>query len=139
MAGAPQGFLEFDHTADWGLHVWAGDLASLFIQSALGMNALCGIALSPAATPIRLTRAIHLSALDAETLLVSFLSELLYFEEEGLGFDEFDLVVHDNSLDGRLFGGEIVRQEIEIKAVTFHNLRVLEDDAMFQVSIVFDV
>jgi hypothetical protein len=41
------GFREHAHTADWELEVWAPDLATLFVQAALGMYALSGVILQP--------------------------------------------------------------------------------------------
>ena len=85
----PAGSVELEHTADWKLLVWAPDLPTLFAEAALGMSRLSGIRI---ASKPRQERKIHLDAGDDESLLVSFLSELLYWgEEDGVAFDEFDL------------------------------------------------
>ena len=83
------GYLEISHTADWALKVWALDLPGLFEQAAHGMYALLQIQLQPGG---HYSCPVDLDAEDAEGLLVSFLSELLYLtDQEGLGFDDFNL------------------------------------------------
>lgn len=131
------GFRELAHTADWELEVWASDLSSLFEQAARGMYALAGARLG--AGP-RLARSLELSAPDPETLLVSFLSELLYFSErDGLGFDQFELAMSADHLTARLEGSPLSALDKEIKAVTYHNLRISETPHGLEVRIVFDV
>ena len=120
----PSGFLEISHTADWALKVWAPDLPGLLAQAAKGMYALMEVKLQPGA---HMDCPMDLDAADAEGLLVAFLSELLYLDEqEGLGFDDFDLVIQGCHLSGTLQGAPVESQRKEIKAVTYHNLEILE-------------
>jgi SHS2 domain-containing protein len=131
------GFREIEHTADWQLEAWAPDLPGLFEQAARGMYSLAGVHLKAAP---RCMRSFELKAEDVETLLVRFLSELLYFEEqEGLGFDGFDLALRDNSLAVNLSGAPLATRSKEIKAVTYHNLLVQTSPQGLDVNIVFDV
>ncbi len=131
------GFTEIEHTADWGLKVWAPDLDVLFAQAATGMYWLMETTLEPGP---RVERAIALENLDAESLLVSFLSELLYLgESEGLGFDQFDLAVHEHQLHAVLRGAPVAEQKKEIKAVTYHNLAIIRGAQGLSVTIIFDV
>ncbi len=131
------GFQELEHTADWELHVWAPALAALFEQAALGMYRLMGTRLHPAAVSVR---EVDLEAEDPESLLVTFLAELLFMgEQEALGFDQFDLKIQDLHLLGRMTGGPITAQEKEIKAVTYHNLELRQTEEGFAINIVFDV
>ena len=71
----PAGFLELRHTADWEIEAWAPDLPKLFEQAAIGMYTLSGTHLYPEP---RITHNLELVAADAESLLVKFLSELLF-------------------------------------------------------------
>ncbi len=137
MAEENFGFTEIEHTADWALKVWAPDLPGLFRLAAEGMYSLTETMLH--AQP-RIERAIELTAIDMESLLVSFLSELLYLSEtESLGFDRFQVVLRDTTLQAWLEGAPISGQKKEIKAVTFHNLRICRTPGGFSVTIVFDV
>jgi SHS2 domain-containing protein len=131
------GYREIEHTADWELHVWAPDLAALLEQAARGMFALSGAKLK---TGDRIERKIELQAEDAETLLVTFLSELLFAaESEGLGFDIYKLHLDGYHLQAELQGAELCGQNKEIKAVTYHRLAVKETGNGLEVNIVFDV
>lgn len=131
------GFAEIEHTADWALRVWAPDLDRLFAQAAAGMYWLMGTTFSSGP---RTDRDIHLEAIDAEALLVAFLSELLFIgESEGLGFDRIVPVVKATELTATASGVPIAAQKKEIKAVTYHNLAIQHSEAGYQVTIVFDV
>jgi SHS2 domain-containing protein len=135
-----EGFLENEHTADWELHVWAQSLAGLFEQAARGMYSLCGVKFEMDSDPTCAVRLLHLEAGDAETLLVMYLSELLWiWERDGLGFEEFHLELEDTRMEGRLLGSRIVDQDKEIKAVTFHNLNIRNTDTGLEADLVFDV
>jgi SHS2 domain-containing protein len=73
-------------------------------------------------------------------LLINFLNELLYFaESEGLAFDQFDLQIKGDQLIGQITGAKIEAMAKEIKAATFHNLKVSETNQGITVNIVFDV
>jgi SHS2 domain-containing protein len=88
----------------------------------------------------RLTRAFELPYHDPESLLVDFLSELLYLgEDQGIGFDSFDIQLDGDELRAELEGAPIKSQAKEIKAVTYHNLRVRQTERGLEVNIVFDV
>jgi SHS2 domain-containing protein len=135
-------FEEIAHTADWSLRVWAANLAGLFVESARGMYALAGVRL---AEEPRRRRAFSLSAVDTESLLVSFLSELLYYvEKDQLAYDHFDLYINLNNgqpchLSAELYGAPILAIEKVIKAVTYHNLQIHHTSRGMEVEIVFDV
>jgi len=131
------GYREIEHTADWELEIWAPDLLGLLKQAALGMYALAGISLQDQP---RVSRAVVINAHDAQELLVSFLSELLFIgENEKLGFDQMQLVLENNSLRADLSGAPISSMHKEIKAVTYHNLKVTQSFKGLATRVVFDV
>jgi len=136
--GCPHmGFEEFPHTADCALRAWAPDLASLFAEAALGLNSIAGAEIGSGA---RVTRQISLHEPDVESLLVAFLTELVYSQEqEALGFDRFHLHVSNRSLSGTLDGSMLASLSKPIKAVTFHNLEIRESARGKEAEIVFDV
>lgn len=131
------GFQEQPHTADWALDVWAPNLAGLLQQAAVGMYALMHA--RPRAEP-RETYRFEIAARDQETLLVTFLSELLYFtQRDDVAFDQFDLVQVGERLMAEVEGAPIESIAKEIKAVTYHNLAVRETARGLETTIVFDV
>lgn len=137
MERSEKGFREQEHTADWELEVWAPNLPVLLEQAAIGMYTLSGITLSNGP---KQSHQVNLSAYDPESLLVGFLQELLYQAETArVGFDRFDIHLYEYHLDASLDGAPIQSITKEIKAVTYHNLRVQEGERGLEVRIVFDV
>ena len=132
------GYHEIEHTADWELHVWAPNLSALFEQAARGMYALSGTRLQ---NEPRQMKFLDLSAPDHESLLVIFLEELLFLgEQEHIGFDNFeDVRMSENRIELQMEGALILSQSKEIKAVTYHNLKIRETKKGYEVNIVFDV
>lgn len=131
------GFVEAAHTADWELHAWGPDLPALLEQAARGMYRLTGARLKDSP---RETRRIEILFTEPESLLVDFLSELLYIlETEWLAFDQFNLTIEDNSLHAELSGAPLDTIDKEIKAVTYHNLEVRESKRGLEANVVFDV
>jgi SHS2 domain-containing protein len=137
MEKTEAGYKEIEHTADWELEAWAPDFPGLLEQAARGMYALSGMRLD--AGPRRL-QTIQIEASDLESLLVHFLSELLYYAENGgVAFDSFTINWHGQELTARLSGAPLLGVEKEIKAVTYHNLNIQQTGQGLRVRIVFDV
>ncbi len=131
------GFNEVPHMADWELEAWGPDLAALFEQAARGMYSLAGVRLQ---TGPRQLRQFELAAIDAESLLVRFLEELLYCTSaEGLAFDVFRVETSTITLRAELEGAPLASLDKEIKAVTYHKLNIQNGPRGLEVRIVFDV
>ena len=131
------GFEEIEHTADWALHIWAPDLPALLETAARGMNHLAEFEL---ARKRMMVCDVALEAVDRESLLVNFLSEILYYAEvDNTGFDHFEIHLDGLKLTAAMCGAEILSRKKEIKAVTYHNLEVQETERGLEVEIVFDV
>ena len=137
MVTETAGYREVEHTADWELEVWAADLPGLMEQAARGMFFLAGMRLEPEP---RLSRTFSLKASDTETLLVKFLTELLFYaEQEGIGFDGYQITLDGFDLQATLEGARLASIDKEIKAVTYHRLAVSQAEGRLRVNIVFDV
>lgn len=131
------GYEEVEHTADWQLKIWAPTLEGLFVQAARGMYALTNIQYEISQN---IRRNLVLREEDHEGLLVSFLTELLYLaSSENLAFDLKAVDLTDMQLSVDMLGGQITRQDKEIKAVTYHGLDIKLQDGLQRASIVFDV
>jgi protein archease len=131
------GFEEISHTADWSARVWAADLPSLFTEAARAMNSLSG---TVTGAGLRVRRTFEAEGPDPESLLVAFLSELLYYQEqENLAFDIFDLRVASQWLKVEMEGAQVAASEKAIKAVTYHNLKIEKTNEGLETTIVFDV
>jgi SHS2 domain-containing protein len=135
--GDSMGFEEIPHTADYAIRAWAPDISSLFAEAARGMNSVSGASIGQG---LRLKRPITLQAADLESLLVEFLNELVFAQEqEGLGFDGFDLRISANQLTGMLTGSVLQSLAKPIKAVTYHGLKITDTALGPEVELVFDV
>lgn len=131
------GFREVTHTADWELEVWAPYLTNLLEQAAIGMYQLCGAEIG---SGVRLSRRIELEFHEPETLLIDFLTELIFLTEtERLVFDEYRLYIIDRKFVAEIFGSHYTSLSKEIKAVTYHNLHITRAGSGLKANIVFDV
>lgn len=132
-------FEEVEHTADWALRVRGRDLRQLLTNAARGMTRL--LVSDPSAVPTETERRFDLDAFDAESLLVEWLSELAYWAEaEMLVFHEFDIPeVTADHLEAVVRGGHVSSLQKHIKAVTYHNLEIVETDDGLEATVVFDV
>jgi SHS2 domain-containing protein len=131
------GYKEIPHTADWSIRVWAEDLAGLLAESARGMYWLAGADL---VHEPRVKKSFEAEEPDSESLLVAFLSELVYWaEQENLGFDDFEISIKNDRLKAELQGAPLKSLNKAIKAVTWHKLEIRESARGLEVEIVFDV
>jgi SHS2 domain-containing protein len=131
-------FEEIEHTADIAIRVWGGDLAELFVNAAYGMACqLAGLD----GVELTVERTVDLEAYDAETLLVTWLGELLYMgERDECVFVEFDMLeITPLRLRAVVRGGTVREYRSHIKAVTFNELEIRRTDEGYETTIVFDV
>jgi SHS2 domain-containing protein len=133
------GFEEVEHTADNALRVFGSSLTELFLNAAAGMTHLMAADVSDISTEIK--KSIELEALDAESLLVEWLSELAYWaESEMLVFKKFRIQkATATDLKANVFGGKTSMLQKHIKAVTYHNLKIIKTAEGLEVTIIFDV
>lgn len=131
-------FEEVEHTADRALRIGGQDLAELFTNAARGMNSLMGSA--AAGGPV-VVKEIELSAIDVESLLVAWLSELAFWAEtESLVFTHFEFLrISPTRLSAVMRGGRVAVLEKHVKAVTFHNLKIRSGVSGLTTTVVFDV
>ncbi|MDP2921476.1 MAG: archease [Candidatus Omnitrophota bacterium] len=135
-----------DHTADIGIKARGVTLIELFENSAKGMFHIISCGKGPLKGE-RVTKKLEIkNTTDVlEDLLVNWLSELLYiFSKEKICIDSFRILGLNNSgLTAEIEGSTIDLYQsssyTEIKAVTFHNLKIEEAVEGFSCAIIFDV
>ena len=139
MNDTPADFEEIEHTADWALRVRGAGLRELLSHAARGMSSL--LVPDLASIPADVRRQVELDALDVESLLVEWLGELAYWaESELLVFREYDLAeVSPTHLRATLRGGRVPGLQKHIKAVTYHNLKIIATERGLETTVVFDV
>jgi len=135
-------FEPIEHTADIGIRAYGEDIQQLFSNAALGMYEQ--IADMSNVNPTE-TIEINAEAGDHEELLVVWLSELLYqyngknmllreFSIERLAEDHIVSFAKGEKID---LNKHILRKEV--KAVTFHDVRIEKQDGIFKTELIFDV
>jgi SHS2 domain-containing protein len=137
--GIGAGFEEIDHTADVALRLWAPDFETLLVQAARGAAWIMTGKMSPG--PFQVRKHLALEAFDRESLLVAWLGELAYSAEvdRELFFRfEFDRVT-DRRLMAVAEGNRVPALKTVIKAVTYHDLEIVETARGFETTIVIDV
>ncbi len=137
--GEAAGFEEIDHTADAALRLWAPDFETLLVQAARGAAwIMTGKVLSG---PFPVQKRLALEAFDRESLLVAWLGELAYSAEvdRELFFSfKFDRVT-DSRLIAAAEGLQVPVLKTVIKAVTYHDLAIVETERGLEATVVLDV
>lgn len=133
---------EIPHTADWSFRAYGRDLNELFENAAYAMFALEGAIPLDAETRMpEVTRAVEVSGVDYESVLVNWLNELLYLQdthqETFFRFQVDDL--SPESLRARVYGRSNANIDKLVKAATFHDLKIEQTPGGWQAVLVVDV
>lgn len=132
----------FDHTADVGLRMRATDLECLFRDAAEGLFSLVADSVQPgAAAP---TIEIDVRGDRADLLLFDWLSELLYVSDrDRVVLCDFTVSLVQGGLRGRARAVPIAdvmhRLQREVKAITYHGLRVERVGGEWIAEVIVDV
>jgi SHS2 domain-containing protein len=135
-------FSLLDHTADLGITVRGADLKNLFEAAAISMmQVMVRRRRDDRASPAKLS----VASVDLADLMVRWLGEILYlFEGEkqvltNVVIDSIFPTRLDATLETVAFDPK--RHEIlcEIKAVTYHQIEVIEKDELWEARIIFDL
>jgi SHS2 domain-containing protein len=132
----------FEHTADLGLRVRAPDLDTLFVEAAQALFAAVVEDLNTVEPRQRLD--VQLAGDDREFLLFDWLKELLYhFDSEHLLLSRFEVKVGRADLSGTAWGEPLDRSRHqlshEVKAITYHGLRVEQTGDGWLAELIVDI
>jgi SHS2 domain-containing protein len=132
----------FEHTADLGLRVRAPDLDTLFAEAARGLFSVIVEDLDTVQPRERLD--VRLEADEREYLLFDWLRQLLAnFDARHLLFSRFEVHVDEGGLTGTAWGEPLdpARHVLdhEVKAITYHGLRVEPADGGWLAEFIVDI
>jgi len=135
-------FEVFDHTADIGLRIRAEDRSALFAEAARALFSLLVLNLDAVRTIEQ--RRYEIAGEQDDYLLFDWLSELLYtFETEHLLLSQFAVELNPTGLRATCRGEAIDRarheMDHEIKAITYHGLKVEPDGNGWMAEMVLDI
>ncbi|MFC2049763.1 archease [Chloroflexota bacterium] len=135
-------FEVIDHTADIGIVAYGADIKQVFANAALGLfNLMADLDDFEEG----LERELELSAEDVEVLLIEWLNELIYiFDVEHIIFKKFEIEkLTSTQVKARCFGEKVKpgqhKLKREIKAATYHMLRISKEDGTYKVQVIFDI
>lgn len=137
---APYEFI--DHTGDIAARARGKNLPELF-QNAL--SALFAAMTDPALLNQKESFPFALQARDTEALLVEFLSEALFlfdhkrFLIREAAFTDFSPQMIKGSFHGEFYNARKHAIKTELKAVTFHGLKIEKKENELEATVVFDV
>ena len=132
----------FEHTADLGLRVRAADLDSLFAEAGRALFAALVDDLD--SVEPRERQEIAIEGDDRAFLLFDWLNELLFrFDAEHRLFGRFEVQVGDAGLNGTAWGEPLdpARHALshEVKAITYHHLKVERDGDGWLAEVIVDI
>jgi len=131
-----------EHTADTGIIAYGTDMPEAFANAAYGMFSLMA---DLRQVREETSRYVEAEAGDRESLVVSWLNELLYiFDVERIIFRRFDVLEITNTrLKADAYGEKVdpSRHKLRggVKAATYHVLKVSEDRGRWRIRVIFDV
>lgn len=130
---------EIPHTADWSFRAFGKDLRALFENAAHALFALEGAQTRDDAPET--VRTVAVTAIDYESLLVNWLTELLWLQElHREMYHRFNIeTLTPTELRAQVFGAPLMQLNKIIKAVTFHNLEIKQTANGWEAVIVVDV
>jgi SHS2 domain-containing protein len=131
-------FEEIPHTADWSFRAFGDDLSELFENAASAIFTLEGTGLDHGP---EIARMVEVTGIDYESLLVNWLSELLYLQESHREvYHQFHIeALAPTKLRAHIHGTPFKRMDKIIKAVTYHNLKIEQTANGWEAVVVVDV
>jgi len=135
-------FEVFDHTADLGLRVRADDLNSLFAEAARALMSV--IVSNPDLVEPRDVLAVTITGRDREYLFVDWLDKVLFlFESKRFLASQFDVTIDADGVSAAVRGEpyDEARHTLahEVKAVTYHGLKVEQTESGWLAEVILDI
>ncbi len=133
-----------EHTGDLAVRLRAPDLSGLVVSGAVALRSILFEGEPAADAETRLER-VRVRGVDPEDALVQALSEALHLMQSGalypLEIRARASAAHEVALEisGAPVDGVHVRRVDEIKAVTYHQVEIVERDGELETLVVFDV
>jgi SHS2 domain-containing protein len=135
-------FETFEHTADLGLRVRADNLSGLFVDAARGLFSI--IVEDLASVRPETSVSYEIAGAEPDYLLVDWLTELIFtFESRRILLGRFDVSVDGVGLKAKAWGEPIDadrhKLQNEVKAVTYHGLKVEQVNQGWLAEVILDI
>lgn len=149
-------FEVLEHKADLKIRVFGKDKKELFLSAMIGMFESAQYEVDEKSKVFK--REIKIESIDLPSLLVDFLSEVLYLSETNwkvyheIQFKKFDdpstgastelsrMSSGQVKIEATLIGKKLKRIGVQIKGVTYHNLDIHQrEDKTWEATVLFDI
>lgn len=138
-----------EHKADLKIRAFGKTKEELFLNMLLAMGESMKPELKAQSPRSRAStlrgrekRKVKITSPDLNSLLVDFLSEILYLSQvnKEVFFEAKFKKFSENEIDGEIFGQKVERFGEDIKAVTYHGLNVQQkENKTWEATVLFDV
>ena len=135
-------FEVLEHPADIGFRAFGGTLPELFVRSAIAMLTIAG---DPAAAEPRNQYELAVESPDRESLLVDWLSEVLFwFDGRRIAFRDFRVTEFQETALKAIGAGEVRDPQrhparVIVKAVTWHQLKIERRNGLWVAEVYLDI
>jgi SHS2 domain-containing protein len=131
----------YSHTADMGIRGFGATMEDAFAAAALAMIA---ISVNPAKIKHKEKVEVICEQADNALLFVEWLNNLLYeMATRKMLFSKFEVNIKDNRLTGRAWGEKLDvkkhRPVVEIKGISFSDLKVAQENGIWIAQCIVDI
>ena len=133
-------FKVLEHTADLKIKFYGKDLAELFVNAALAVAKQQG-QVSHDKKLVKKWESVVIQSADLNSLLINWLNEILSRSDlnKKIYFDFKIKKISENNLEAEITGQKADSFGIEIKAATYHDLKIKKVNNHWQAIVVFDI
>jgi len=134
-----KGYKILEHPADVRVQAFGKTKEELFLNAMKGMTEVLQPKIQIPKSKCQ--RKIKVKSVDLNALLVDFLSEVLYLIQTNkeiyndIKFIKFT----DTELESELSGNKVESFGEDIKAVTYHDLKIEQKNGLFEATVLFDI
>jgi len=134
----------FDHTADIGLRIRAATLEELFGEAARALFSLIVMNLGDVEPRERIDFSVPIRDCEYDYLLCDWLNELLFaFDSRQMLLVKFDVRISSAGLEATAMGEAIDvarhRLDHEVKAITYHGLKAVQEGGQWLAEVIVDI
>ncbi len=136
------GYTILEHPADLGIEARGRTFAEALVHAAEG---LMSIIVDPSSVRCTTTRKVHITSSDREQLVVKWLSEILFlydgekFVANKFIIDEVTGTSLRAAIEGEYFDQGVHSTRLDVKAITYHQLKVVDHGDGCSVRVYLDI
>jgi len=128
-----------EHTADIKMRVFGTSIEEVFKNAAYGMACIQKEGIED--QELKIQKTIEIESIDIESLLVDFLSEILTLSDT---YQEAypkvsNIKIKDKKINAEILGFSVDHFDEDIKAATYHEVKIEEKNRKWEAEVIFDI